>query len=84
MDTAPEIVLLLLGVAPEELRKGPGERDSWTTAFLAVLATAAKQGAPRGMAASSREVNRQPKSAYSETEHLSTLGRQKVLEPAAS
>lgn len=52
MDTewGPEIVLLL-GVVPKELKEGPEERDSWTIEFLAALATAAKQGAPRGTAA---------------------------------
>lgn len=50
MDTEQglEIVLLLLGVAPEELKEGPEERDSWTIEFLAALATAAKQGSPGG------------------------------------
>lgn len=54
VDTAPKILLLLLDVAPEEL-EGPEERDSWTTDLLAALATAAKQGAPRGTAASSQQ-----------------------------
>lgn len=55
MDTAPKVLLLLLDVAPEELEEGPEERDSWTTDLLAALATAAKQGAPRGTAASSQQ-----------------------------
>lgn len=55
VDTAPKVLLLLLDVAPEELEEGPEERDSWTTDLLAALATAAKQGAPRGTAASSQQ-----------------------------
>lgn len=62
-DWGPEIVLLLLGVVPQELEDGPEERDSWTIEFLASINHNSQAGSSQGD--SSHEVNRQPKSAYS-------------------